>query len=1008
MYKEVSKQVLSALVLLWLAVSGTAAARGAQPTVPLPAPAPGGPANIFYGGINPAAAANAPVLLFVHGLGSNATYWFGSGNTMYEYVYNAGYRSAYISMNADNSNNHAPIAQNAATLEGLLPQILAHYSTQQVYLVCHSKGSLDSEVAMLNSTFRGAIKGVFTLAGPNQGTALADWAFGPGEKIASLLGLLTPGLYDLEPEHVATLRAQLDPIFTTAGIPFYTLEGTSYSGQQSIVYDITGPILKNLTNGEANDGLVAENEVILPDSYAEDMGAVSVDHTHMGFGVNAWPYVYGRISGLENRLAGWQQIANGGFGDDQNSWAWSQTWFNGNLYVGTGRNVDCITADDAAVQSGLPIYPPPGNTYCPTDPLHIATPAEIWKYTPQTKTWARVYQSPQDIPLGNDENGNPAFAARAVGFRNMSVYTESDNTQALYIGGVSAISIYNKLPQYANYTYPPPIMLRTTDGANFTEVPEDPGTFLGDIVQNNQDIFVASFRSIVQANGQMWVAVTDFRGEGFIITSQNPSTGDNSFQRVSPSPALPNFAVWVLSSFNNAVYVGTGDRTQDTGYGVYKTTNMPGDPTPYQYEPIILNGGWQTNEQTRSPTALTMHVWTPPNDSSSHLYVGTDRKIEIVRVNTDDTWDIVVGQPRQTPVGFKAPLSGIAYYFDNDFNGHIWQMQDSVNSGLHASTWDFSIQLKQSALLSQPDAGEQGFDFYDSPDGIHWYAISRTGMGDGWNFGGRSGNFNHFGLFWGTARSQGGLQEWQDNSILDLNGDGKISQADANMVQSAIGTTVTGFDARDVNGNGVIDAQDVQFLESQCTFANCAEVPPPGTTYVPPPPTFTGFLSSATQFAVGNQVVLNWPAQVNASRYHIYRYTSTPLGAYFLGGQPPVSINVSQSLAYKFPNDFISGAMNAVCPTGNYDLWFCQLADLATIASQTPQSTTPPGQLTFVGFPEALEEIAQTTALTYSEPMPTSIQSIYFVRSEDVNGNLGQASNIVGAPSFSQVQQSQF
>ena len=144
MYKVASRpKVLSAFVLLWLALSGissASAASNAQSTVPEPAPAAGGPANIFYGAINPSAAANAPVLLFVHGLGSNAEYWFTSNNTMYEYVYNAGYRSAYVSLNADNSKNNATLAQNATTLEGLLPQVLAHYTTQQVYLVCHSKG----------------------------------------------------------------------------------------------------------------------------------------------------------------------------------------------------------------------------------------------------------------------------------------------------------------------------------------------------------------------------------------------------------------------------------------------------------------------------------------------------------------------------------------------------------------------------------------------------------------------------------------------------------------------------------------------------------------------------------------------------------------------------------------------------------------------------------------------------------------------------------------------------
>lgn len=998
---------VSFLLLLVACFGGSQAFGSSGPTAPTPVVAPGGAPNIFYGGVNPAAAANAPVLFFVHGLGTNAQYWF-EGNDMYQDVYNGGYRSAYVSMNADNSKNTATIAQNAATLQALLPQVLAHFNVQQVYVVCHSKGGLDTQVAMLDPTFRSAVKAIFTLATPNQGTELADWAFGAGQKIANLFGLQSPGLYDLRPEYVATLRAQLDPLFTTAGIPFYTLEGSSYLSGASVVYVVTGPILKNLTNGVDNDGLVAVPEVYLPDSYAEDMGTVADDHTHMGYGKTAWPYIYGRISGLEVRAAGWKQIASGGFGDDQNAWAWSQTWFQGNLYVGTGRNVDCITSDTAAVQTGVPIYPPPGGErYCPSDPLHIGTPAEIWRYTPQTKTWARVYQAPQDIPLGDDQDGQPAFAARAVGFRSFGVYTEADGTQALYVGGVSAISIYNTLPQFANNTYPAPILLRSTDGTNFTEVPQDPGTFLGDIVKNNTDIFVASFRSIVQANGQMWVAVTDFRGEGFIMCSTNPSQGDNSFQRVSPAPALPNFAVWVLSSFNNAIYVGTGDRTTDIGYGVYKTTNMPGDPVPYQFEPIILNGGWQDNMLTRSPTALTMNVWTQPDDNQEHLWIGTDRKIEIVRVNLDDSWDIMVGQPRQTPSGFKTPNSGIAYYFDNDFDGHVWQLQNAPNTGIHASTWDWSILLRQANITNQLITGEQGFDFFNSPDALHWYIVSKTGMGDGYNFGGRSGNSNHFGLFWGTARVAGGLQMWQDPSILDLNGDGKVSQADANIVQAAIGqTAVAGFDARDVNGNGVIDAEDVQFLESQCTFANCAEVPAPGVAYVPPPAPFNGFLEASDEYTVGNTVVLNWPAQATATRYHVYRYVATPPGALFLNGVPNQNINISQTMTVNFPADFMNGTLNAACPAGENDLWFCQMANL--LQGTSPNAAPTPGTLSFIGFPEPLTEIAQTTATTYSESMPTSVQSIYFVRSEDANGNLSALSNIVGAPSFVNVQQSQF
>jgi hypothetical protein len=432
-----------------------------------------------------------------------------------------------------------------------------------------------------------------------------------------------------------------------------------------------------------------------------------------------------------------------------------------------------------------------------------------------------------------------------------------------------------------------------------------------------------------------------------------------------------------------------------------------------------MDGGWQSDENERSPTTLTMHVWTQPpppvGDGLAHLYCGTDRKIEIVRVNPDNSWDLVVGQPRNTPDGFKAPLSGIAYYFDNDFNGHIWQMQDatwnqlpggSEPSGLHAGTWDWSILLRNANLTAAPTTSEEGFDFFDSPDGVHWYVIAKNGLGDGFNMGGRSGNFNHFGIFWGTARPTGGAQEWQDPTVLDLNNDGIISMADANIIQASMGQTVTGFDPRDVNGNGVIDPQDIQFLESQCTFPNCSDVPPPGIDWTPAPPVFQGFLESQTQQAVGMQAVLSWPAQPNAVRYHVFRYTSTPPLQLILGGAPSITLNVSPSFSINVPQDFTSGLLNPICATpdaGEMLQWFCELSDQVNQSN----TATPPGSLSFIGFPAAVMEIAQvsangTASPTYSETLPTSLQSLYFVRSEDSNGNLSQASNIVGAPSFNQ------
>ncbi|MEO8663305.1 MAG: hypothetical protein ABI693_32915 [Bryobacteraceae bacterium] len=255
--------------------------------IPDPQPDPNGPQNIFYGATPP--NPNAPVLLFVHGLGANAYTWFVAGNDMYTTAYYAGYRTVFISLSADNSQNAEKISDNGPMIESVVPVILQHYGVSQVYFVCHSKGGLDLQWAMWDSPLvRASAKTVFMLGTPNQGAQLADWAFGPGSGIAGRLGLLTPGLQDIEPATVAAYRANFDPVLSTAGIPLYTLAGSSYTG--NAVTTITGPILKNLS-GEANDGLVALTESHLNPAWSIDLGTTPHNHFDLNNGTISFPFV---------------------------------------------------------------------------------------------------------------------------------------------------------------------------------------------------------------------------------------------------------------------------------------------------------------------------------------------------------------------------------------------------------------------------------------------------------------------------------------------------------------------------------------------------------------------------------------------------------------------------------------------------------------------------------------------------------------------------------------------
>jgi hypothetical protein len=976
--------------------------------------------NLFYGA-TPPTGPRAPVIVFVHGLQGTYQDWIeshncptslqsctGTQNDMYDRAYQAGFRTAFMSLSPDNSPNQNSIQTNASVLQATVPRILATFNVAKVYFVAHSKGGLDLQAAIATPQWISIANAVITLGTPNQGDALADWLFSPaGQSVGQRFGLLNPAMQSMEVASVQQLRSQWDAIFQQAAIPFCTLSGNTDAcpnSQPNCVTAVTGPILTSITGGSAapkNDGLVDRPESILPTTYAMELGVIPASHFDLRLGAQSFSFVRARVLELDNQQPGVRRVATGGFGDQHNTWAWSMAWFNNKLYVGTGREVNCVTIAEAAIKLGIPSLYPPVLGDCTPDFHHLPLQAEIWQFDPSTGIWTRVFQSPNSLTT-TDNVGNTVHTARDIGFRGLETVEELGGVTALYAGGVTSEQIFETPATFG--TWPPPRVLRSTDGVHWAPIPQNTSVngvcpakscFLGDLTQNGTPLYGnCSIRSAAQlnpgqANSTLFLQVGDFIGVGRLASTVpgiNPALGDNCGQSVCYQWASPDTAtlpVWILENFNNFIYAGTGNPPAfpSQTYGVYKTDGT--GLAPFTWNPIIINGAYATG--LVADYAMSLQVFADPQSCPGIgcLYVGTDQANEMVRIHPDptgtvpvdaaDSWDLVIGNPRTVPQGepgagtLVTPVSGIGQFFDNGFTGHFWRM-GLGGQGLYMGTWDWSADNINRITFGPLWSQEYGTDVWRTPDGTHWSFMSKAGLGDGNNTGGRSFASTPFGLYMGTARSVGGTQVFLlDNSVLDFNHDGVIDQRDVQLMLARLNTPAGPKDVMDLNRDGRITQEDVHLLRGQCTLPDCAtlDIQRAYATLAAPV-----LYSAPGALGTGSAVTLSWNAVVGSYDYLVYRVAVS--GSENL--PPPAATPVASACRHA------SGAAAALCS---------ELAD-AHATSANP----------IFGYPGVPEFLTRVSATSYSESAPNSLQSLYFVRAEDSSGNLSAPSNLVGGPSL--------
>ncbi|TGD76269.1 hypothetical protein E4634_00635 [Mangrovimicrobium sediminis] len=452
-----------------------------------------------------------------------------------------------------------------------------------------------------------------------------------------------------------------------------------------------------------------------------------------------------------------RRIARGGFGDGHNAYAHSMAYFRGKIYVGTTRG------NFPLMKARLPIGMNPWPVECPENPFDLDLHAQIWCYDPLTDQWEMVYRSPTII----GDHGKPI--PRELGLRGMAVFQAAHETEpALYVATWSPAK------------GPGCLVLRTVDGRTF-EPSCEPG--LGGLP-------VTVIRTLIEFKGKLYTSPAGSRGG-------NPNVAKHSvvFECADPAGGIwkpvselgfgdpTNRTVFEMIGFGDHLYVSTLNLE---GGQIWRST-LEGEE-PYEWEKVIELGAYRGELNQAGCSMLPF---------KGALYIGTGIQgggvdtqngigpaaSEVFRIHPDGSWDLIVGEARDTPDGYKEPLSGYRPGFDNYFNGYFWRMVEH-EGWLYLGTFSWNSLLGYARRENWPDffssivseVGERfimenqcGFDLYRTFDGENWVPVTITGFNNPFNAGLRTFASTEHGLFLGTANPFGprvrpiGEEELVDN-----------------------------------------------------------------------------------------------------------------------------------------------------------------------------------------------------------------------------------------------------
>ncbi|TGD76087.1 hypothetical protein E4634_00615 [Mangrovimicrobium sediminis] len=389
----------------------------------------------------------------------------------------------------------------------------------------------------------------------------------------------------------------------------------------------------------------------------------------------------------------------------------SMIWYQDWLYVGGGRG---------------PLKTESRGKQAPADDNALG--AEICRYSPTENRWERVYSSPV---VGD---GEPVARDRSV--RAHAITTDKQGVETLYFG---IGSLQDQV-----------IIVATEDGSTFREC--------GEAGLNQPDSDIASIRRLCVVGNKVFTSpVGKNKGRG--MADDNVADvvavfeSDTSLTKPWKMVSEPNFgdehneSINDLIEFNGQLYAATLNRRG--GFQVWKSSSKR--TSQARWKKVIDNGAYR---YAANPVPTCMQVF------NGALYIGTGVQRqgkwgndkygpiapELIRVNDDDSWDLICGESRCTPDGLKTPLSGKGAGFDHLFTQAFWTMTE--HHGLlyiGTSDWRFwPSYLPRGARHQREDLSQQRVQYlrqetkkfsghyalYCSADGVNWDTVTQTGLGN--------------------------------------------------------------------------------------------------------------------------------------------------------------------------------------------------------------------------------------------------------------------------------------